>query len=65
VIVTERDRRMDSVRREVRKHNISLPVLGGTLADLQAKSIADCPFLELSDGGHRKLLDAPRRFGKV
>lgn len=65
VIVTERDRRMDSVRREVRKRNISLPVLVGPLAELQTTSIADCPFLELSDGGHRKLLDAPQKSGKV
>lgn len=57
VIITERDRRMDSVRREVRKRNVSLSVLVGTLAEVQTKSIVDCPFLELSDGGHRKLLD--------
>ena len=65
VIVTERDRRMDSVRREVRKRNISLPVLVGTLADLQTTGIADCSFLELSDGEHRKLLDTTQRSGKV
>ncbi len=65
VIVTERDRRMDSVRREVRKRNISLPVLVGTLAELQATGMADCSFLELSDGGRRKLLDAPQKSGKT
>jgi hypothetical protein len=57
VIITERDRRMDSARREVRKRNISLPVLVSTIAELQAKSMVDCPFLDLRDGGHRKILD--------
>jgi hypothetical protein len=64
VIVTERERRMDSVRSEVRKRNVSLSVLVGSLAELQTKSIVDCSFLDLSDGGHRKLLD-PRRNTEV
>jgi hypothetical protein len=57
VIITERDRRMDSLSREIRKHNFSLPVLTATLAELQSKSVVDCSFLDLSDGGRRKLLD--------
>lgn len=57
VIVTERERRMDSLGREIRKRNISLPVLVGTLVELQTKGIASCSFIELGLGGHRKLLD--------
>jgi hypothetical protein len=65
VLVTERDRRMDSLRREVRKRNISLPVLIGTIAELQTKCMVDCSFLALSDGGRRRLLDAPPKSGKA
>jgi Replication-relaxation len=57
VIVTERDRRMDSLGREIQKRGVSLRVLTATLGELQANSIVDCSFLELSDGGHRKLLE--------
>jgi hypothetical protein len=65
VIVTERDRRMDSLGREVRKRNVSFRVLIGTLAELQAKSVVDCSFFDLSDGGQRKLLDAPLKSEKA
>ena len=61
VIITERDRRMDTLSREVRKRDVSLRVLTATLAELQTKGMADCSFLELSDGGHRKLLDLRER----
>jgi hypothetical protein len=61
VIITERDRRMDVFGREIRKRNISLPVLTATLAELQAKNMVDCTFLELRDGGRWRLLDAPQK----
>jgi hypothetical protein len=51
VIVTERDRRMESLCREIRKRNLSLRVLMAPLAELQTKSMVDCPFLDLRDGG--------------
>ncbi len=57
MVITERDRRMDPLSREVRKRDVSLRVIASTLAELQAAGIADCRFLELRDGGHRKLLD--------
>src|SRR5205807_447805 len=47
VIVTERDRRLDSLGREVQKRNVSFRVLTGTLAELRAKSMVDCSFLDL------------------
>jgi len=56
LIFTERDRRMETLSREVRKREVSLRVLAATLAELQATGMADCRFLELRDGGHRKLL---------
>jgi len=65
VIVTERDRRLDSLGRDLRKHDVSLPVLVGTLAEIQTKSMVDCSFLELGDGGRRKILDAPQKSGKA
>jgi protein involved in plasmid replication-relaxation len=57
VIVTERDRRMDSLGREIRHRGASLRVLIATLGELQANSIVDCSFLELGSGGRRKLLE--------
>src|SRR5260370_9327709 len=57
VLITERDRRMDTVSRAVRKRDVFLHVLAATLAELQTTGIADCRFLELRDGGHHKLLD--------
>lgn len=57
VIVTETDRRMDGLGREIRKRGVSLRVLIGTLGALQAKSVFDCSFLELGDGGRGKLLE--------
>jgi hypothetical protein len=62
LIVTEGDGRTDSLGREVRKHSLRLPVLVGSLADLQAQSIDDCSFLELGRVS-RKLLDAPGTSG--
>jgi hypothetical protein len=59
VIITERDRRMDPLSREIRKRDLSVPVLIATLAEVQTKSMVDCSFLDLRDGGHRKLLDPP------
>jgi protein involved in plasmid replication-relaxation len=59
LIITERDRRRESLSREIRKRDFSLKVLMATLAELQAKSMVDSSFLDLSDGGHRKLLDPP------
>jgi Replication-relaxation len=57
LIITERDRRMESLSREIRKRDLSLRVLMASLAELQTKSVVDCSFLDLSDGGHRKILD--------
>jgi hypothetical protein len=57
VIVTELDRRMDGLAREIRKRGVSLPVFIGTLGALQGNSMFDCSFLELSGGGLRKLLE--------
>jgi len=57
VIVTERDRRMESLRREIRKRDLSVRVLMAPLAELQTKSMVDCSFIDLRDGGHRKILD--------
>jgi hypothetical protein len=57
VIITERDRRMDVLGRELRKRNISLPVLTATLAELSTSTMVDCSFLDLRNGGRRKLAD--------
>jgi len=57
VIVTERDRRMESLSRKIRKRGLSLRVLMSSLPELQTKSMVDCPFLDSSDGGHRRILD--------
>jgi hypothetical protein len=61
VLVTERDRRMDALAREVRKHGVSVRVLTATIAELQTKAIGDCSFVELGDKGQRKLFDAPEQ----
>jgi len=58
VIVTESERRMDGLGREIRKRGVSLRVLNCTLSALQENSLLDCSLLELGDGGHRKLLES-------
>ncbi len=60
VIVTERRRRLDLLAREMRKRNVTVRVLATTLAELQSTHMFDCSFLELPDGGQRKILDLPR-----
>jgi hypothetical protein len=57
VIITERDRRMDALGREIRKRNISLRVLVASLGELRTKTIVDCSFVHLADGARQKLLD--------
>jgi len=64
VIVTDQDRRMDSLSREFWKRGVSLSVLLGTVAELQTKSMVDCSFLELGGARHRKLLDVPQKSEK-
>src|SRR4029077_13891659 len=51
VIVTERDRRLDALGREIRKRGGLLSVLYGTLPELQTSSMVDCPFRELEGQG--------------
>jgi protein involved in plasmid replication-relaxation len=65
LIVTERERALDGLKREAGKQNISLRVLVGTLADLQSKGIDECSFFELQGGGSRKLLDMPLQSGRT
>jgi hypothetical protein len=57
VIITERDRRMDVLGRDLRKRNISVPVLIATLAELRTSTVVDCSFLDLRNGGRQKLAD--------
>ncbi len=59
VIVTERARRLDLLTREIRKRNVTVRVLATTLAELETTSMFDCSFLELPNGGQRKILDLP------
>ena len=47
------DSATDVVRYKAREH-------GCKLAWIQTKSMADCSFLDLSDGGQRKLIDLPQ-----
>jgi hypothetical protein len=63
VIVTERERRIDALHRELSKRGHSLRVLFGTLVELQAVSMVDCPFRELEGQASRKLLDIPQKAG--
>jgi hypothetical protein len=58
VVVTETGRRMEGLGREIRKRGVALRVLICTLSDLEQNSMLDCSLLELSDGGHRKLLES-------
>jgi Replication-relaxation len=65
VLVTERDRRMDALKREAQKRGISVRVFVGALADLQSQGIGECSFLDLQGGGQRNLLDPPPQTGKA
>ncbi len=57
VIITERERRLDLLAREMRKRQVSVRVLATTLAELQATTIFDCRFRELPQGAERRLLE--------
>jgi hypothetical protein len=59
VIVSERDRRLHLLAREMRKRNVTCRVLAGTLEELQASNMFDCRFRELPDKTERKLLASP------
>jgi hypothetical protein len=57
VIITERNRRLDLLAREMRKRQVTVRVLATTLAELGATTIFDCRFRELPQGAERKLLE--------
>jgi hypothetical protein len=57
LIVTEGDRRMDGLTREIRKRGVSLRVVVGTLGSLQANNIVDWSFLDLVTGTSGKLVE--------
>ena len=59
VIVTERDRRLDLLTREMRKRQVTVRVLATTIAELEATTIFDCRFRELPHGERSKLLEIP------
>jgi len=59
VIVTERDRRLDLLAREVRKRSVACRVLAGTVEALQATNFFDFRFRELPHGGEHKILELP------
>lgn len=59
VIVTERERRLDLLAREIRQRDVTVPVLTTTLQELQASNMFDCQFHELPHGEPRKLLELP------
>ena len=59
VIVTERDRRLDLLTREMRKRQVTVRVLATTIAEVEATTIFDCRFRELPHGERSKLLEIP------
>src|SRR5205807_1588152 len=59
VIVTERERRLDLLTREIRKRDVTIPVLATALEELQVSNMFDCVFRELPHGKQRQLLEVP------
>jgi hypothetical protein len=57
MIVTERTRRLDMLSRELRREGIRLVVLAGTLDAIREAGLLEAAFVQLPDGGQRKLLD--------
>jgi Replication-relaxation len=57
LIVTERDRRLDLLAREMRKRQVAVRVFATTLAELQATNMFDCLFVEIPRGVQRKILE--------
>ena len=57
VVVTERTRRLDLLSRELRRKNLSLPVLASTLGDVPATGFFEADFVMLPGGERRKVLD--------
>jgi len=56
VIVTERDRRVELLSRELRRANLSLAVLAASIADIGRGDFFESEFMELPDSSKRKLL---------
>jgi hypothetical protein len=63
MLVTERDRRLDSLKREARNRNARLRVFVGKLVELQSTGIDRCSFLDLEGGPSRTLLDLLQQSG--
>ncbi len=57
VIVTERTRRLDLLGRELRRKNLSLPVLASTLEDVVRTGFFEAAFVVLPGSERRKVLD--------
>jgi hypothetical protein len=60
LILTERTRRLDLLAGELRRKNLSVPVLASTLEEIQARGFFESAFVEVLGGGKRKILDSPR-----
>ena len=60
VVVTERTRRLDLLGRELRRRNLSLPVLASTLEEAVEEGFFESSFLEIASGESRKVLEPPR-----
>jgi len=59
VIVTERTRRLDLLGRELRRKNLSLPVLASTLEDVVRTGFFEAAFVVLPGGEKGKILELP------
>src|SRR5437016_1844376 len=60
LILTERTRRLDLLGRELRRRNLSLPVLASTLEEAVEEGFFESSFLEIASGESRKVLEPPR-----
>src|SRR5947208_10803615 len=59
LILTERTRRLDLLGRELRRKNLSLPVLASTLEDVVRSGFFEADFVMLPGGERRKILEPP------
>ena len=59
LLLTERTRRLDLLGRELRRRNLSLPVLASTLEEAVEEGFFESSFLEIASGESRKVLEPP------
>jgi hypothetical protein len=59
LILTERTRRLDLLGRELRRKNLSLPVLVSNLGDVLSSGFFESAFVGLPGGERRKILETP------